>query len=860
AFSGLLKADITGTNLDSLSAAVNISQLKIYHADTLMVPDSINLALTSQGNQSAIQFHSGFMDLKYNGKGNLSKLPAEMKSYFSRYLLSAQSAYDSVDENTSFYFDAEIKKIALIREFFFPKLENLDVKLLRGRYDGSSGKFNFAMHTGNVVYDHYELDSLTFGITTDTADMRYNLKINSVQSSDIDIPVFKAEGKLYGANLFSTMQIIDRSGDPRFNLNWKLSLGDTVHELSLSPDSLIINYDHWKINKNNGISFSNVGMFFRDMVLSYRNSRISLHSEILSTNDTILHVSLKDIDLGYISQIVSRDSSIIVGRLNGSAEFQHLISGPVFSGNIQAQKLGYRGEVLGNLNLEADNKNSSNQYKVDASLVNGSSRVSLKGRYDGASTNQIDLNLEIDSFKLHSVQPYLRTYLTGVNGTLFGNLKIAGTIQDPKPSGSLRIVNSDFILATYNTHLKIAEDKINVDNKGIHLNTFSLEDNRNNKATISGSILTSDFKNFRFNVNASASNLLVLNNPKATDQQYYGKLSLSTDIRIRGNDKKPVINGSVTVLDGTNLTYSMVSQGGYVSDEGIVKFVSFAADSNRFSSVEKTISVTDSIQNRLQGMDVSANIEIQKGSKFTIILNPALNDRLDITAGAVLSFSMASSGIMNLTGKATIESGAYHMSLTRVQKQFDIQQGSSITWTGNPTEPQVNITAIYNIRTAPVGLFSANELPSDQQAKQPYRKQLPFRVELNMTGSLTDPNLKFSINMPRQYEGVLNGAVAAKLDQLKLDESEVNKQAVSLLLFGNFLSQTDQLAMLSLSNVDYANKILSEALNKTAERYIKFINLNFQLQSYNDYGQSTFTRTRTDLSVKASKDLFDNRL
>ena len=860
AFSGLLKADITGKSLDSISAAVTMSKLKIYHADTLIIPDSISLALTSGENQSALQFHSGFMDLKYNGTGNLSDLPAEMKNYFSKYLLSGQSVQDTAGFNTSFYFDAQIKKIDLLREFFVPGLEKFNVKLLRGRYDHESGKFDFSLKTGNVVYDNYELDSLVFGITTDTTDIRYNMSISNVQSADIDIPTFLAEGKLNGARLYSSMQILDRSEEPRFNLDWTLSLGDTVHELSFTPDSLIINYDRWKVNDNNGVVFYKAGIYFRDMILSYGHSSISLLSDLTATNDTVLDIQLDSIDLGYISQVISRDSSLITGTLSGKAKIQHIFSVPVFSGNIQAGQLGYKGEVLGDLSVEANNKHTRDKYELNGTLVNQSSRVSLKGNIAGDSAKAVDMTLKIDSFQLHTVQPFLETYLTELKGILNGNLHITGTLGTPRPTGTIKIENTDFILAGYNTHLSIAENKIDIDNKGIHLNTFSLTDSRGNKATISGSVLTSDYKDFRFNINVSASNLLVLNNPEATDQQYYGKLNLNTDIRIRGTDKKPVINASLTALKGTDLTYSLVSHGGYVSDEGIVKFVSFAADSSRFSSVEKTISVTDSIQNRLMGMEVSANIEIQKGSKFTIIMNPTLNDRLDITAGAVLSFSMASSGIMNLTGKATIESGTYHMSLTRVQKKFDIQQGSSITWTGNPSEPQLNITAVYSIRTAPIGLFSAGELPSDQQAKQPYRKQLPFRVELNMTGNLTDPNLKFSINMPRQYEGVLNGAVAAKLDQLSLNESEVNKQAVSLLLFGNFLSQTDQLAMLSLSNVDYANKILSEALNKTAERYIKFIDLNFQLQSYNDYGQSTFTRTRTDLSVKASKELFNDRL
>jgi len=43
-----------------------------------------------------------------------------------------------------------------------------------------------------------------------------------------------------------------------------------------------------------------------------------------------------------------------------------------------------------------------------------------------------------------------------------------------------------------------------------------------------------------------------------------------------------------------------------------------------------------------------------------------------------------------------------------LKRQFLIQQGSTITWTGDPTAANIDVTAVYVANTAPIDLMQSS--------------------------------------------------------------------------------------------------------------------------------------------------------
>ena len=233
---------------------------------------------------------------------------------------------------------------------------------------------------------------------------------------------------------------------------------------------------------------------------------------------------------------------------------------------------------------------------------------------------------------------------------------------------------------------------------------------------------------------------------------------------------------------------------------------------------------------------------------------------------AQLTGGIDPSGKTTLTGSYEIEEGAYQLSLNFLQRRFEIQKGSKITWLGEPTKADVNLTAVYVAKTAPLTLVE-NQL----QGANPniYKQKLPFNVKLNLTGELMKPNIVFDISLPEETDLKVDASVTETVDtrltQLRTEPSELNKQVFALLLLNRFVSENPfassgsegggigSMARQSVS------KLLTEQLNDLAADLISGVDLNFDVASTEDYTTGKMAN-RTDLNVSLSKQLLNDRL
>ena len=69
-----------------------------------------------------------------------------------------------------------------------------------------------------------------------------------------------------------------------------------------------------------------------------------------------------------------------------------------------------------------------------------------------------------------------------------------------------------------------------------------------------------------------------------------------------------------------------------------------------------------------------------------------------------LTAGIDASGKITLVGSYEIDEGSYNLSFNFLKRNFIIQKGSRIVWTGEPTTAQIDVTAIYIANTAPLDL------------------------------------------------------------------------------------------------------------------------------------------------------------
>ena len=132
------------------------------------------------------------------------------------------------------------------------------------------------------------------------------------------------------------------------------------------------------------------------------------------------------------------------------------------------------------------------------------------------------------------------------------------------------------------------------------------------------------------------------------------------------------------------------------------------------------------------------------------------------------------------------------------------------------------------------------------------------------------PDLTFDIELPKEGNLRVNNEVLStvnlRLDQVKSEPSELNKQVFALLLLNRFVTDNPFQSTGSGGGFNantYAkqsvSKILTEQLNKLATDLIAGVDINFDLNSEEDYSTGQ-RKDRTDFNVSLSKRLLNDRL
>jgi hypothetical protein len=110
------------------------------------------------------------------------------------------------------------------------------------------------------------------------------------------------------------------------------------------------------------------------------------------------------------------------------------------------------------------------------------------------------------------------------------------------------------------SQFRIDGEKLTVTENGFDFKDFVIKDTANNTLTLNGIVRTPNFIDYHFDLAVRTVNFKILSTTKKQSKLYYGDLVVSSDLNIYGSDKKPVVDGSVTVNKGTALTLVVPQQ------------------------------------------------------------------------------------------------------------------------------------------------------------------------------------------------------------------------------------------------------------------------------------------------------------
>jgi hypothetical protein len=857
---GNVDADITNSNPDFLNGKVFLSNIQILQDAEPIVLDSIRVLAFADKDSNSIKISSQFLKAEVTGKYKLTTLANSIQKSLSKYIDLKNPKVNAESDEQRLAFTLRVDNDPVLLKLL-PKLTGLEPFSITGNYNNQTDSLTVKGTIPRIVYGGNTISDGKINIEAKENALEYSLSVATIESGSLKIPFTSLSGNVQNNILTYALEVKDAKEKQQYFIAGEFKAEDSKNIVKLDAENFILNYDKWNVDPENRIEFGEKRLYVDKFNLNNNGNELKIQSQGIQDNAP-LQVDFVNFKIETIMNMVKKDELLMQGLINGNALVENVMTNPTFTSDLKIDDFTFKGSKVGDLEIKVDNK-TANTLAANVALSDEGNDLKLTGDYQLEAGN-FDFDVVINKLYIKSIQGFSMGNITEGQGFLSGNFKLTGNTSAPKINGELNFNNAGFRVTQLNSYFKTKNEKITFSNETISFDKFSLFDENDNELYVNGTIQSPDFVKYNFNLLVEADDFRAIHSKAKDNDLFYGDLFLDTKLNIKGNLDSPVVDGTLKINKETKFTVVMPQSDPSIADrEGIVEFVD---EDNMY--LKQTVDLQNKLdQSELKGMDVNVAITIDKEAELTLLIDKANGDYLNLKGEAELVGGIDQSGKTTLTGKYEFSDGAYEMNFNGIKRKFDIQKGSYITWNGEPTMANVNITAIYNVNAAPIDLLG-NQLAGLEPAVQnTYKQKLPFQTLLKMNGELMKPEISFGIVLPEGNYNVSTDVVTttqSKLKQLEQDPAELNKQVFALLLLNRFVgenpfaSQSGGVSAETMARQS-VSKILSQQLNNLAGELITGVEVNFDLESSEDYTSGTM-QNRTDLNVEVSKKLLDDRL
>ena len=850
-------ADFKGNSTNFDLAAIVDEGVFVYDNTSYLLGD-LNALAHVRNDTTSVSIKNKMIDVLLESNADPGTWAKSLEKHILSYFYRDEIISDSISNPVNLKLRGKISQSAILNDVFLVNVKDLDTIDIAVDFKESERKLKANITAPHINYNDYELDSLAFSMDTDLEKFKFNLGFNEIIAGPLNIQKTVITGNQSNNELSLAFKAF-HDQEIMAQVLSKITGNSEELRFHVQSDSLILNKKSWNIPEENEMLIYNNKLVFNDFKINKGNQSIEITDKKANISKDHVAINFKNFKLSEFLSYLNPNDKIASGNLNGNFILEEPFEDTGIVADLDISKLQVMDVNLGTFTVDAKSLNN-NSYDFNASMKGGEIDLDLKGDYIASQSGaRLDLDLDINQFNMNALNGFSQGEITETAGSFSGNFKLNGTTKEPKYSGQLEFNNANFKVAMFNSAFTLENETLNVDNSGLSMTDFTIQDENQNTFSMSGSIGTKNMINPTFDLQVNANDFQVLNATKDDNDFLYGKASFDGSAKITGDLQVPKIDMDMTVSSDTDITYVLPSATVNVEErDGVVIFV------NR-ENPDAILTRTKEQTATIKGFDISALLKIGKEATVTIILDEETGDNFKVAGQGDFNMTMNPNGNLRLSGVYDVSSGHYELNLYKiVNRKFNLVPGSRVTWSGDPFDAKLDVKAVYDVEASASSLMAPVYSGSDPAIKGKFRQVLPFLVYLNIDGQLMEPEIAFSLDMPEDEQGAIGGQVYGRIQQLNNQEDELNRQVFSLLVLNRFYpdpgSDGSSGGVASIAR-DNLNDAVADQLNMFSDKLLgkSGFELDFGLNSYTDY-QGTSPQQRTQLDIAAQKKLFDDRL
>ncbi|MDE6161242.1 MAG: translocation/assembly module TamB, partial [Muribaculaceae bacterium] len=399
-------------------------------------------------------------------------------------------------------------------------------------------------------------------------------------------------------------------------------------------------------------------------------------------------------------------------------------------------------------------------------------------------------------------------------------------------------------------------DSLHIDPGMINVDGVTIRDVNGHTARLDGVVRHKFFSepSFDFRVR-DARDFLCYNVNSKQSPDWYGTIYGNGGAHIHG--APGVVNIDVNMATAPGSTFTFVLNDMLDADE--YSFITFRDRTpveivDSVVEVERIPAAVLEFQRRMaaQTQDTPSDynmdfrVDVTPDARINLVMDPVGGDEIRAIGSGNMRLTYGSANNdLRMFGTYTLDRGNYNFTLQDIIiKDFTINEGSSISFHGDPYAAQLNIEAVYAVNA---NLSDLDE--SFLQDRDLNRTNVPVHALMKVTGDMRQPDIAFDLQFP-----TLTSDVYRKVRSIVSTEEMMNRQIIYLLALNRFytpdyMSTTKGNELFSVASSTISSQ-LSSMLGKLSDNWTIAPNLRSDRGDFSD----------VEVDVALSSRLLNNRL
>lgn len=800
-------ADFSGRSVDDMNGRISLENLSLVAPDSARCYflDSLHIIASKGANsQNTLRIESPFMQGNVVGRYAYHTLPVSFMRTAQRYIPALLNLKKNLPEpENDFKFDIRMSDASALEKLLDVPLQLTMPATLKGYINDSIGRVRVEGYFPEVYYNGQRFESSNLTIENPADRLKVGLNSNILLKS--------------GAMLALSARATAANDELRTLVNWGNNTSITYSgrvfaithftksddkdsklrtDIELQPSQIVLNDTIWNVHPSTVTLDS--GKVYIDRFLFESNNRfIKANGTIGKEDNDVCVAQLKDIDLGYILDMVQFDAVQFNGLITGNATLKRLMQDPEMKAELEVNDFqlnktsfgrakihGEWDKELGGVRLLADMKEDT----LSTTHVTGYVSPKLKG---------LDLHIQAGGTNLAFLRPFVSGIMSNLQGRVHGFVRLYGPFKALDLEGRA-VAEAQAKIDVLNTTFHIHRDSVFLSSGAIDFPEVTISDDEGHTGTVNGYLHHRKLKDLMYHFDIETNNMLVYNTNEETnkDMPFYGKVYATGHTLLRGGGNALNVDASLTTNRNTTFTYVT----GIMTEATSNQFITFVdrTPKRMQEQIQTELYHHLNTKKKEEENDTPADIRINMmldatpGATMRIIMDPIAGDYIAASGSGSLQINFFNKGDFKMFGSYTINEGIYKLSLQEIiRKDFVLQPGGTVTFNGDPTHANLNVQAVYTVNSASLNDLTPNALTTQSSVR--------VNCLMNLQGNLTAPSLKFDLELP-----TVTDEDRELVRSVTSTEEQMNTQIIYLLGIGKFY------------NADYANGAQSDASSSLA--------------------------------------------